>query len=1391
MGVKINFKRITFIIFSLFIMLLSVLIPTFQVSAGIEEAQQKFDKESAEFLKDATEARDIVRILDKDGKVNPNPSRDTISYVMRRLFYPGVYVNDVRDGVLAKELKVKKKDILYQEEQACFPNGTMNLIDHNCNIPNFTTGLVQNLADAYTPAFSNAGKTSAYSVFGLGVPSDIPGDTVPEDPSQRANTYTALELYGYSLKLTNYNGEWDNILVSNEARMLSNFGMIDKLTLVGTSIWNSVSTGISTFVDNFSFNPVRWFSNIGKSFEAGASSGINTVVDTSELNIVATNGWKRPRMDNSLYNVYVMTDAEVLRETSLNYFKVFSDALDGKINDSEKLKDVVALNPDSSLASVTQFTYKEDWETDKSKKKREKAKKERAEEEAHNEAERLKAQYSEEPYTPDIISPLTEIPEPKYYTESEQLGFWAEQDDVAPIIKKAQNNNLLEKDPGEFKSYEKMLKSWYDNYEPFFEQNFDALGETMSEILEELDSEIFQEYPHLDPKQSISRYACAASDGTMERESDGTAKYLYLKNNKGTTEYLNPDCAEARPVIGGGLLGNGFGGSVTDTRHISQVNENDTAFKQISGLVSSKVLDVNSFIAKVTNVVLDLSFQPLMEKLGITTIIAGLVEGFTETVFFPMVVLVIALGALLVFFQLLKEASVFKVLTSLGVTILIFIGGTIFLTNPANTVAVIDKLPATIDKIIAETILNDDDGTKYCSTGSSNDGIRSAQCNVWGAMVFEPWVKLQFGTSYDKLYANGYGEGFKNSNQSLVGDAEVNMGGGKIEHNWALYQLDVTKAGTINSKPSKSDIGVVDKDLYRLVDLQAGPNNAAKSDSTHFKTWTGEDRESLVALLTLIQSIVMGVALISIGFAKIEVSFVFAILVLLFPFFLLAGLLPKGRVKLWGYLANMLSLLIKKAIFVTMLAVLLKVITLGYSNSESLTYSALFSIFVSIAFIMYKKEITEIVSRNNIGAGLPGADINQIRNTIISSTPRGIRQLYSNTKAKVKGTTAGAVGGTIGAIQQQQRIKRERSNVQDEITKINRQLANGVKNPNLSEKLEDLKQKEKAIEMAMSNKKALSPARAAELEKERRDLELQIQENDIKIKEMILNNADKKEISSLIQENEELEKRQEEIDIEYAGGERDTNGVFANILKGSTHSRSVIGRTSERSLRKKGFSGLTSYRDVKEAVYTKGAADITSMKDPVARDVYRDVMSQSKNADASGQINKNEIGQLENPKLQKRIREMAEERRRIKSQVQDATTLDSAEMEKAANQIDKKRTLEKAQKVVTAPMIALQAHKADLKTRKESIRNSSDVQNIIVKIEEDIKDGKYGVIETDSQGRPVFRDNGGNMISKEEAEYREKLLELAERYEKVNDQLVQKANEEREEIVNPKPKEEK
>ena len=1010
--IKLKLKRNVLILIAIIGTLFGLLAPALPVMA--DDAEAEFNKQVDKYVGDSENFEDVLDKIVKDSRDDPNPEKDTITHVFKRLFNVGEYINDVEYGVLSKDLDVSKADILADERYACIPGSPNNLINHNCNIPNFTTSLIQNIVAPFMQPFSGAEKTEAYAEFGLGVPKNIPGGIVPENPESRVHAYTALELFGYDLKLTSYNGEWDKIDVSTEARMLSNFGVIDKFTLLGTSLWNSARSGMSALIENFSFNPMNWISGLVNVFDSTVSGGLNTVLDTSDLNIVATNSWKREEFGGTLYNVYVLTDVEVLQETSKKYFDKFIETLESKAYLNPILREVIALK------KAPGFTFEPLWEKPESIEARRKAT-------ARNELETQIALADYE-YIPMYVT----VPSPVYYTEKEQLKFWG--DDNSAFIDRAKAQGVIS-DISSYNNYQQITSTWNNNWQLYFAKEFDALGITVEKLIDEGDREIFLKNPHLDPKQPISHYACANPDGSIKRKSDGSIEYLYLENNKGQIEYLNGSCAPARPPIGAALLGTGWHGAISrnDTRHIDNVDPQTSGLgKQLENSFFMSIgRSISSFIAKMTNTVLGLSFSPILSELGIDALAEQLMKGFRDTIFFPMSTLVAVIGGIMFFMQVLKGGSMWQIIASIFLTFFIFIAGAAFLLNPELPIKVIDEIPAQIDNFVANAVLVEDDESTYCATGTSNDGIRSAQCNVWGAMVFNPWVHLQFGTGYNNLYANGYAPSgaaaFTNTNKALVGNAEVYMGGGKTVNNWAMYQLSQTKAGTINAKASsgREEIGTVDKDLYRLVDLQAGPNNGRGTDSRYFSTWSGASGNLGIALLTIAQSIVMMIAIVGLGITKIEASFLFSIYIIFLPFVLLYALLPQGKGKLNQYLSTLGNLLLKRAVVTAMLAVLLRTLNLTSAKVDSISTSAFMMIAISLGFILYKKELLNLITSSE--------STEQAKEILKESIPKQVQQVYQLTRARVRGAASGFIGGAMGASSHNRDLSRRQSKISSQL----------------------------------------------------------------------------------------------------------------------------------------------------------------------------------------------------------------------------------------------------------------------------------------------------------------------------------------------------------------------
>lgn len=931
---------------------------------------------------DAEDVTDLLEKFNKEDQKEARKKRDSFTYVLSRVLGKG-YVNNTSDGVLAKASKSNPMDA---DGYVCDPNEPNNLLNHNCNVPTFATELLQATASlkSDTPIIG-AERKSAKSATKLGVPK-VPGGEVPVNPESRSERYTALELFGYDLTLTSYTGEWDHIQKSSTSRLLSNMGPMESVKAIGSSIWAGAKSGLGALVTDFSFNPIRWATNV---MSAASSGTFNSIIDTHELNVIAGNLWRREDFDKTLYNVYVLTDDEVVRESAFRYMSNYSNRLTKAVNDSEELNTVM------KLESIPEFKFDPQRETEESIK-------------ARKEVEALNKTLQKEAEENNRTPYLQEVPEPVLMTESEQLEEWAEEN--KEILELAKSKGLI-KSLEELEKYDEIEEYWEAQWDSYSQKAFSANQDIIKNIQKEIDEDVFKNDPFSDPKQPISHYVCADSNGNPIRSEDGSYEYLYTDYNSDGKEHLNPNCkVEVRKPISSGLYGSGWHiDRPADTRHVSNFNPG----VKFGTSVANFMLKVNAFIAKVVNTVIDLSFNPILESLGITDIVEIVMSSFRDTIFFPLSVIIAVFGGVMLFLRVLQNGSAKHLIVSAFSIVLVFIIGTAFLFAPGRTVGMVEKVPHAIDRLIIDSLLYENEGGGMCDVG----GERTAQCNVWSVMVFQPWVNAQFGDSYDTLYAAGHApagsEAMRNTNSNLVGNAEVDMGGGTVVNNWALYQLSLMKSGTITTEDKSKPLGVVDKDMYKIVDMQAGPDNGAGVDSRLLSNWSGDEGSRFgTVFLGTIQSLFLAAAVLPLGMMKIELSFVFAIWLLMLPIVLLKALTPQGVMEFPNYLAKMAGLFLQRIVVAMMLAVMLLITNSVHGAGASYAASAMMISAISYAFIMFRKEILKLF---NVGSssGVMGGELDAIKGALGNAVPKHVRNRASVAAERTKGRVGGFIGGAL------------------------------------------------------------------------------------------------------------------------------------------------------------------------------------------------------------------------------------------------------------------------------------------------------------------------------------------------------------------------------------------
>ncbi len=814
----LSIKRISKAVCSMLMMstiFLGVIPPV--ATALADDGESKVTSAYSDYAGDSKETTEVLGKFTDEGI----PTRgDGFNYLFSRIVTPQ-YMYEVQSAALGSMPSNVYKSLI-NNGVVCDKNSPKNLIGSNCNIPNFSAQLGQTVMQVLSPGgVENADRTSSKALFGWGVPANIPGGSVPTDLSSTSNKYTGLELYGYNIPYTQYYGEWDNIVPSTKARMLSNFGLMDKISLTGTSIWDGMREGASTFVNGLSWNPTTWLGNIQNTFEQGATSSLVTIIDTSDANVVASRAWVRSgnSVSNSFYGVGVLSDKQILDSANIRVANRYKSLLTGKVNNNAELKEVLAME------TPPDFKFDPNLETEESKAARKKANDTNAAVDKYNkEADAYNAAAKEENAKIDEenskekdknkqkphkeIRPKkdkVEVPAKKIVPEKEQFKNFKKEDSR---VAKGESVGISCSDKDDYKAYK---ACWASKWTSYRDENFNAKSSVLTQLVDETQKEVLAGDEYADPTKAISHYVCLDSNGNLMKDANGNYQYLYLKENSGSTEYVNKACPVVRPTIQGGFFGNGYPNEkVTDTRHISNIDGPGItriipALGDLSSLIETIGRGIAKFSAQTINEMMNLAYSPLMEKLGISTLVKSSLQSFKGTIFYPLTIIAVSIAGFFLLLGLLRTGSAQQFLMGLLSLAIIFFLGVVMMESPDKVVNFFDRVPAQAEQGLSNIILNSSDPTGICSTASKgkSNGIRSAQCNIWATTIYQPWVFGEFGTSPDSLDTKE----MKNSNGALVGTAEVNMGGNTKVNNWALYQLSLMKSGTITTDDSSKPVG--------------------------------------------------------------------------------------------------------------------------------------------------------------------------------------------------------------------------------------------------------------------------------------------------------------------------------------------------------------------------------------------------------------------------------------------------------------------------------------------------------------------------------------------------------------------------------------------------------
>ena len=926
--------------------MLALLIATSLMPASVNVAfADDGDKKTVEKLQEAQKQLGVTESGDKGftqalDKAKKDGSKTSFAKVLNRVLTPSYIYQHPKSSTDGYYKDNKKWSC-----DANDPNKGL-LTYHNCDVPNYIADLGQNLYSAVAPGGIQRGgaESNKLDMPWLGLPTGV--KNVPATASARVEKYTAMELYGYNLRVTYYNGEFDHIQVQTEARLMGNFGASQTLALGINAIFNGATEGVSgayqAFKDEWAKgNP---FGSVAAAFTAGAqtsaAAAIDTILDTSDANVMATRGYARVGIDNTLYNARAATNAEMEQEI----VNTIAAAIAGKTPEEVRLPDdlkqlqtppsqpsaggttCIVTNPDGTKNTISKL----------------------ADENACSEAAKT-ANMENPQYQWDASD-----------KQAESIKDWKEHNkgwfEAAQKYSLTCNVNEDEAKRDETLSafYSCVPTAYTTAVQKYTKEKEGEAGKKLAETLKQ--PGFFQDFLKKNVAANFNsptnQYYCLNIDGTDKLDANGKPMKLFTANGA-----YNPDCTPTRAPIKGGIYGTGDG-AITDTRRelydsnlASMLFSSDGVFTDFTnaGIMSAAA------VTRLANAALNIGMSPLLQTFGVDNLIAELITLFTKSAFYPFGIIAALIGLLLIVRESITKGN--RGIKTLAMFILgllvISTTATLTLNKPHETIKFVDKSVNVLDSFIADALVSKSIGDEICSaTGNSgvikyatkrtdsDPATRTLMCEVWRMNVLTPWSYAQWGTGYNNLYAVDAkrpttAHTLTNTNSAQVSRAPVQMGAGITVNNWALYQLDLMSTGTTTEDNPNRPAGITSRDMYRIVDVQAGLDNGAGTDSRYLQHWAGREAMSRasVGALAPIAAIVTGFAVGYFAVYKAIIKAILLLMLVLLPFILLMALLGKRTKQgTMRYVTTILGLYAQSAIL-TFLLCLMSVLLINLTSS--------------------------------------------------------------------------------------------------------------------------------------------------------------------------------------------------------------------------------------------------------------------------------------------------------------------------------------------------------------------------------------------------------------------------------------------------------------------------
>lgn len=1014
----------------------------------------------------------LVSNVDDNKNDNSRTWHDTFAMVIRRIM-PGYYISsnisitpqhsdawdihsenyeqctDLDSGNHTTHV-IKDGKRVYNKK----PNDKPNLANPNCDIPGLgSEGFQDFIALIDGHGVRNGERQSSQSPYGLGVATSLlPTDGVPFDVSNQPYKYTGLEMFGYNLRWSEYNGEWDHVKVLSAVRFTSSMTFVQGLQTIGQAMVEGAQAaagelgkeiggkfekgdilgGIMAF-----FNPFTYFAAINKAISTMMYRIIANITNSFEFSATADGKWYRPYFINE--TVYGARTLSIGEKTNI---------LVTKVNKSVK---TVYKNLDN-LAKETKFDEN---------------------------ALRDKVKMPEDDYQSKPTVPAGNATGTATYVAPQQDKDWKsycdEHKDEFNNIKKyvgidawtfvpegtKNNNDVNNKNRYEAikKAIDNAIKKMAETHKSNNKKK--AYENVQKALYDNVKNSVIQ--PYFNQPESVWLY-CVDSAGNPDGQPADPDVLADVKkgriNNPGMEAYDangNYRCKQKiRPTIIGGVFGSSRkdpSGQYIDSRR--SMWQGVDLIKLLIGnqidAIGAGMLSIAQNVTMLTNTVIGACFEPILEKFGLKDLLLKWISKLRETIYFQLIVFFISIAGVVVIVRFLSGHPI-KSFQKIASIILSFGLGVILLVAPARLFTLVDDIPTAIERGLAgaifdasgEDIICEASGTPKNTVSTtpifkhlfgSDDfnpdaQIRKMQCRVWEVFIANPWSYGQWGVNLNKLWANGYANSQKigsdkaasgqldvsGDTQQLVGDAPVNMGNGIVAHNWGLYQIAMMGSGSITTEDPTRPSKILDHNMYRIVDLQAGPSSGKGRFTKYLQAWSGRSNNKLmIGLMSLALSIIGLLVLGQLALKKLEFTLVTVLMLIVSPVIFLIGVIPgKGNLKMRQYLLELLGYVVKRIMVVVMLAFGLEMmceISMGSGSSWLTSFLGCFMVLLML-FNYVPDMLKSIVGSISPSAGGWNTSVGSFGNSVFAHNP-GLMAAKDTVKNAFRAGAGAMIGGVL------------------------------------------------------------------------------------------------------------------------------------------------------------------------------------------------------------------------------------------------------------------------------------------------------------------------------------------------------------------------------------------